>query len=254
MLVGYDEKIRAFRKLVADERVGHAYLFFGDAGVGKNAFARAFAHFLEEGTFEAADAPLIDALWCTPVEGTIGIDAVRALRTFLSQTPLRSSRRLAVVDDAHCLTPEAQSGMLKIVEEPPSRSLIIFIAHDSQVLLPPLLSRLTKVYFPRLSDAALLKALTGTFGIPAARARAIAPRSFGRVGRALALSGKEEVPADESLAGELDEKILSLWEKGPERNAPALAYLLDRSTSLKRYNLNENLQRKAVQAHLAHRP
>ncbi|MFH1162193.1 MAG: hypothetical protein V1696_02875 [Candidatus Jorgensenbacteria bacterium] len=249
-LVGYEDKISAFQKLARDGRLSHAYLFFGEAQTGKHAFARLFAHFLEQGTFAVSETPLIDVQWCAPADGVIGIDAVRELRIFLSQTPLRSPRRLAVVDDAHLLTTDAQSAMLKIVEEPPPHSLIILIAHDPQVLFPPLLSRLTKVYFPPLSGAALREALTREFRVPPARAREVARRSFGRLGRALSLlegKGSDE----ETLAAELEGRILSLWEKGAEAHWSALAYLLDCEMNVKRYNLNENLQRKAIRSHIS---
>lgn len=251
-LVGHEDKVRAFQKLVKEGRLSHAYLFFGEAQTGKHTFARSFAHFLEQGTFAVSEAPLIDVQWCAPVEGTIGIDAVRELRMFLSQTPLRSPRRLAVVDDAHLLTPEAQSAMLKIVEEPPPHSLIILIAHDPQVLFPPLLSRLAKVYFPRLPQAALEEALIREFRVPAARAREVARRSFGRLGRALSLiEGGGGEKKERTFSDELEEHILSLWERGAEAHGSALTYLLDREMNVKRYNVNENLQRKAIRSRLS---
>ncbi|PIP30138.1 hypothetical protein COU12_02600 [Candidatus Jorgensenbacteria bacterium CG10_big_fil_rev_8_21_14_0_10_54_38] len=254
MLIGHEDKVRAFQKLVKEGRLSHAYLFFGEAQTGKYTFARSFAHFLEQGMFAVSGAPLIDVQWCAPVDGTIGINAVRELRTFLSQTPLRSPRRLAVVNDAHLLTAEAQSAMLKIVEEPPPHSLIILIAHDPQVLFPPLLSRLAKVYFPRFSNAELAEALVKSFRVPAARAREVARRSFGRLGRALSLiQGVGGEKKERTFSDELEERILSLWERGAETHGSALAYLLDREMNVKRYNVNENLQRKAVRAHLSNR-
>ncbi|MFH1193193.1 MAG: hypothetical protein V1656_02655 [Candidatus Jorgensenbacteria bacterium] len=251
MIVGHEDKVRAFQKLANEKRLSHAYLFFGEAQTGKYTFARSFAHFLEQGTFAESEAPLIDVQWCAPVEGAIGIDAVRELRTFLSQTPLRSPRRLAVVNDAHLLTTEAQSAMLKIVEEPPPHSLIVLIAHDPQVLFPPLLSRLAKVYFPRLSNTELAEALTKSFNVPAARAKTIAARSFGRLGRAIAFLDGGGEKGGSTLSDELDAHILSLWGKGAATHSSALAYLLGRVSDVKRYNVNENLQRKAVRSHLA---
>lgn len=251
MLIGHKDKVRAFQKLVKEGRLSHAYLFFGEAQTGKYTFARSFAHFLEQGTFAVSEAPLIDVQWCAPVDGVIGIGAVRELRIFLSQTPLRSPRRLAVVDDAHLLTPEAQSAMLKIVEEPPPHSLIILIAHDPQVLFPPLLSRLAKVYFPRFSNAELAEVLTKSFRVPAARAREVARRSFGRLGRALALIEGGGEKKERTFSDELEEHILSLWERGAEAHGSALAYLLDREMNVKRYNVNENLQRKAIRSHIS---
>lgn len=247
-LVGHDDKVLAFQKLMEEGHLGHAYLFFGEAQVGKATFARALARFLETDTFADSASPLIDAKVIVPEEGAIGIDAVRELRAFLSQTPLRSPKRFVLVDDAHLLTAEAQGALLRTMEEPPSHALIVLTAPEPQAILPPLLSRLAKIHFRRLPQSALADFLVAEHKVPAARAKVIAIRSFGRLGRALALlEGNGEHAAD--LAGEIEERILSLWEKGSATHASAITYLLGRESDVKRYNVNENLMRKAIRSH-----
>lgn len=246
--LGHHDKVEAFRKLAHDGELGHAYLFFGDVGIGKHTFARRFAHFLEWGTFEENDALLLDARFLAPHEsGSIGIDAVRELKSFLWQTPLRSPRRTVVIDGAEAMTPEAQGSVLKIVEEPPPHALIILIAPDPQAFTAPLRSRLFKVYFRRFSHTDLEEALVTYHKVPRARAREIAERSFGRIGRALTLLIKPAPPAaDTPLTTTLEERIVSLWRRGVGKHSGALSYLLMRATYLRRYNLNEGLQEKAI--------
>ena len=252
MLFGHTDKLEIFERLVAGEALGHAYLFYGDVAIGKAHFAKLLAYRLEYGNFEIMTEPLIDTAWFEPDEkGTIGIGKIRDIKNFLWQTPLRSKKRLVVVDNAETLTDDAQGALLKIVEEPPAHGTIIFIAHDAQVLVGPLLSRLSKIYFSRLARREIEKVLVGHFKLTAARAKTVALKSFGRIGRAIGIiNGKiEEVP---SFERDIEEKIIELWTGDKIRNAKKLAWLIDRESSVKKFNLNQNLQRKAVEYKISH--
>jgi len=254
-MFGHEDKIKLFKKLVQNKNLGQAYLFFGDAEIGKFYFARHLAYYLEYGKFEILDEPLIDVGFFLPDEkGVVGIDTARAIKNFLSETPFRSPRRLAIINDAENLTSEAQSSLLKIVEEPPRSAMLIFIAHDPKVLFPPLLSRLAKIYFSRLTTGEIERILVETYKVPVVQARKIADVSFGRIGRALGLfqdSAKREIPG--GLISEIEKEILALYQKDPIKNSGIISWLLERETALRRFNLNENLQAKVVQNKL-HKP
>ncbi|MCL4403907.1 hypothetical protein M1432_00965, partial [Patescibacteria group bacterium] len=156
MLFGYESKRAAFEKLIKEGKLSQAYLFYGDRGVGKRSFARLLAAALETGKWEEPLAPLVDALFLLPGEnGSIGIEAVNEAKNFLWQKPAVSPRRFLLVADSEALTDEAQSALLKVVEEPPEHALIAFVAQNREIFLPPLLSRFAKVYFPRLPSAAV---------------------------------------------------------------------------------------------------
>jgi DNA polymerase III delta prime subunit len=225
-------------------------LFFGEPQIGKFTFAASLVNFLENGEFVPANRPLIDAKFFSPDEsGVIGIDAVRELKKFLYQRPLLSSRRSAVFDSAEFLTPEAQNALLKIIEEPPFFSLIIFISREASVFFPTLASRFTKVYFPRLGQKLIEKFLRENFKIDSAQASLIAQQSFGRIGRAIEIMGHEtwNMKQETENVGEyLEELILSL-RKNLFKNSSKLSWLLEREEFLKRYNLNQKLQFKAIQ-------
>ena len=253
MLIGHDDKIRIFKSLVENGNLGHAYLFFGDAGIGKNLFARALANFLENGEFKEPTQPLTDSSVFAPGEkSTIGIDDVLKQRRFLSMTPLRSKRRIAIVE-ASFLTKEAQSAMLKIVEEPPSMAMVIFVAHDPRVLFPPLLSRLTKVYFNRLSREDLKKVLVEIYEISPKKAEELAPISFGRIGRALNLVEGKKTGGEDDLGRDLEEEIVRLRNKDLLKNSAILDWLLGRLELVRHYNLNMRLQRAAISYKLSQR-
>lgn len=253
MLFGYEERTNVFTELARSGRMGQAYLFFGDEGVGKRTFARTFARFLETGTFEESGAPLVDAVFVAPDEkGTIPIAAVREVRQFLFEMPFRAPRRTVVVENAGALTDQAESAMLKVVEEPPAHALIVMTAENPAALFPPLASRFTKVYFPRMPKARIEEILRTDGGLPATQAKRIARASFGRMGRALRLLRSEAASrAENELVRELEERILFLYTEGTERNARELSWLLAREEEAKRFNLNPTLQKKAIAHFLA---
>lgn len=251
MLVGLEDKIEEFKKVIEENKLRQSYLFFGEPGVGKFAFARCLVNFLESGEFTLTKKLLIDAEIFQPEEsGSIGIDSVRRLKKFLYQRPVVSSRRSAVFDSAESLTPEAQNALLKIIEEPPPSSLIIFISRETSVFLPTLASRFTKVYFPALSQKLVAKFLKENFKVDSVQAATIARQSFGRIGRAIEIrnqeSGIKEQKTGDNIEEYLEKLILSL-RKNIFKNSSKLSWLLEREELLKRYNLNQKLQYRAIQ-------
>ena len=260
MLYGLEEKIEEFKKLIKEDKLRQSYLFFGESQIGKFTFAASLVNFLESGEFAppAGGRPLIDAEFFLPVDqaglpdeaGSIGIEAVRQLKKFLYQRPFLSRRRSAVFDSAESLTDEAQNALLKIIEEPPSFSLIIFIAPEASVFFPTLASRFTKIYFSRLSQKLIEKFLRENFKIDSARASLIAQQSFGRIGRAIEIMNQDtryKIQDTRDNIGEyLEELILSL-RKNLFKNSSKLSWLLEREEFLKRYNLNQKLQYRAIQ-------
>lgn len=249
MIFGHEDKLTAFKNLIENSRLSHAYLFYGSPEIGKFYFTRSLAYALEYGAFESKGSPLIDAVFVSPDEkGKISVETVREVRRFLSERPLRSSRRLVVIRDAQRLTKEAQSAMLKIVEEPGEAALIIFVAAEPQVLFAPLRSRLTKIYFRTLPKGEIKSILVEHRKITPAAAEVLALKSFGRLGRAFKLADGKKAESD--LEEEIAEKIVGLYLKGVRANAALLKWLLEREVALKRFNLNTNLQRKALEYEL----
>src|SRR3989338_5836889 len=150
MIFGHKDKIAFFEELARKDALAHSYLFFGSSSVGKGTFAKSLANFLERGVFNLPDKPLLNTIFVSPKEDkkSISIDAVSELRRFLAHGAFtvedgaaggaREARRIAIIDTVEALGREAQSALLKTVEEPPSRSLIIAVANDPRALHAPL--------------------------------------------------------------------------------------------------------------------
>jgi hypothetical protein len=88
--------------------------------------------------FQALNSP--DILIITP-DGSIGIEEVRQIQSFLTRKPIQSNQNQVFILDAHLLTLPAQNALLKTLEEPPGSSEIYLVTNQSDLLLPTVLSR-----------------------------------------------------------------------------------------------------------------
>ena len=70
---------------------------------------------------------------------------VRDLVMELSLLPVEGGARVAIVRDAHRMNEDAQSALLKTLEEPPSGTTLILCADDEERLLPTVRSRCARV-------------------------------------------------------------------------------------------------------------
>jgi len=218
MILGREKATADFKKLVSSGALGHAYLFYGPAMVGKKTFAVALARFLEKGIFEPPaadevlqDAKVIDLAFAKQLDpdkkgDSIGIDAAREIKNFLWQKPNVSSRRTLVLDEMEFLTAEAQNALLKITEEPPASSLIIFISSDPESILPTIMSRVEKIYFGLIPETEIVPWLTKERKLAATDAKKFAKQSFGKPGLAIRLA--EDVDLQKNIA--LAERLLKV--------------------------------------------
>jgi hypothetical protein len=74
-------------------------------------------------------------------KNSIGIEEVRTIQQKLSFRPIHSKKKALIITDAHLLTTEAQNALLKVLEEPPSDTLILLTLSQKEALLPTICSR-----------------------------------------------------------------------------------------------------------------
>lgn len=150
MNLGYESLASDFKRLADAGKLSHGYIFFGPGQASKKPFAVALARYLEEGKFSASGGVLGDTLQVSPDEnGTLGIDRIREVKSFLWQKPNRSTYRTVIIDGGEFLTDEAQNALLKVAEEPPPSALIFLLIDDPERLRLTLQSRLQKIFFAR---------------------------------------------------------------------------------------------------------
>ncbi len=91
----------------------------------------------------------------------IVVPHVRRVNEQLRLTPVEGGWRIAIVDEAEAMNPNAANAFLKLLEEPPAKALIMLISHAPGRLLPTIRSRCRLLALPPLDDAVVDQLLAG---------------------------------------------------------------------------------------------
>jgi len=223
--------------------IPHALLFTGLEGVGKQAAAKAFAmacNCLRNSSDELpvnSKKPVIsgkpesngpcgvcsscrkilsdshpDIIMIKPSGPYIRISQVRDLCELLAFKPYEARIRTVIISDAQTMNTAAGNALLKLLEEPPERTILILTATEKSDLIPTIASRCQHIRFNPLSRKRLAEMLIESKGIEPADARIFAAMANGSFNRALALSDKSRLKKRDWLVNEVES--LSLKETG----------------------------------------
>lgn len=158
-IIGHKEVKDILKKMIEEEKVGHAYLFVGKEGIGKKLTAIAFAKqimSLGNSKFSESELKMI-----SPENDVIKVDEIRNLISEVYLKPTESSHKVFIIDDADKMNLNAQNALLKVLEEPPSYATIILIVANKEKMIKTILSRITEITFDSLSNEELEK-IVGT--------------------------------------------------------------------------------------------
>lgn len=162
-IIGHSAQIQDLVSRFDKGQLPHGLGFIGPNGIGKALIAQNLAAYVLGGShgYSQELALLLagahpDFLRISPdtstAKGDIKVEAARQLVTFMQQTPTRSDWRVAIIDGAQKLNTQAANGILKVLEEPPERGLIILVLDDLSSVLPTIRSRLVPLRFGPLSE------------------------------------------------------------------------------------------------------
>ncbi len=222
-LYGHEEAERQFLDAFMANRLHHAWLITGPKGIGKATLAYRMAKFLL--TFPDAQA----AAAVRPGEGTGGlaiddsmpavrqvmaqghpnllalrrpvdektkkaktiipVDEVRKTTSFFGKSAGAGGWRICLVDSADEMNTSSANALLKVLEEPPVKSLFLLVSHQPGRLLPTIRSRCRVLPLTALGDDALAHVLSDNgLSLPPADLAAVETLAEGSAGRALALA------------------------------------------------------------------
>ncbi len=128
-----------------------------------------------------------DVLVLEPAGKELRIDRVRELCRELALKPYEGRHRVALIADAQRMNAHAANALLKVLEEPPERTLLVLTAPQAADLLPTIVSRCRQLRFKPLAARHVAAILERAHGVPAAEAEALAAAAGGSVTRALAM-------------------------------------------------------------------
>jgi DNA polymerase-3 subunit delta' len=222
----HEPVLAAFRRAAERGRLASTFLFVGPPGVGKRTFALKLAQaLLCETNAESQLKPCGDCWSCLhlaagthpdleliskpedkafiPVATFIGDDEHRnreGLRHRIALKPMRGRRKMAIIDDADYLNAEGANSLLKTLEEPPPRSVLILIGTSAQRQLPTIRSRSQVIRFSPLAEATVERLLVDRELVEdRATAAELARLSEGSVQQAVELANPELRQFRESL-------------------------------------------------------
>lgn len=155
-----------FKRVLQKGTLGHAYLLEGPAGSGKKKFSVWLAQVifcLDRG--EDLD-PCLECYQCQRIydcqhpdiigveaEGaTIKVDQIRDLTMRLSKTSMEDDGQIVIIDAAEKMTNGAANALLKLLEEPEEKTLLLLLTEAKNKILPTIISRCQEIKFKPLSQ------------------------------------------------------------------------------------------------------
>ncbi len=125
-------------------------------------------------------------------QGVIGVEESSRIVRNLSLKAYEGGYKVMIIWMAERLRTEAANKLLKIIEEPPRKTLFLLVTNDQEQLLPTIRSRTRIVTVPPVDDGSIAEALSKEAGIPPERASGIARLAEGNYYEALQLAKEEE--------------------------------------------------------------
>jgi DNA polymerase III subunit delta' len=247
LLLGHQAAVRALYGAANSGRLHHAWLIGGQNGIGKATLAHRFARWLLAGGVSEdlsvepglptakrvaanthADLLTIERRFDDKrkkMQTEIVIDTVHEVGKFLRLTPGEGGWRVVIVDGAEEMNRNAANALLKLLEEPPKRAILLLVSHAPGRLLPTIRSRCRSLNLSPLAGSDV-ESLLGIYApeLDGADRSKLARLSEGSIGTALTLAAEDGV----AIAGLVDEALGAAAPLPPGR-AQAIADILARS-------------------------
>jgi len=246
-LFGQEAAASTFLESFNQGRLHHSWLITGPKGIGKATFAWNIARFLLASDEDAGmfSTPTTDSLHIEPetsvfrrvaalaepgiflcrrpwdekkkrLKIAITVEEVRNLKSFFTLSSADGGWRIAIVDAADEMNTSAENALLKVLEEPPAKTVILLISHQPARLLPTIRSRCRELRCNTLTSDALGQVMAQA-GFPDSNSEALSALSGGSAGESI------DLLANDGL--EIYQNILALLSTAPRMNRPRIIAL-----------------------------
>jgi DNA polymerase-3 subunit delta' len=251
LLFGHADAEQALLDAYRSGRIPHAWLIGGHAGIGKATLAYRMARFVLAHPDPSAPAVQKAKTLAVPADHPVArrvageahsdllaihrvinektgklfteirVDDVRRSVAFFGSTAGEGGWRVAIVDSVDELNRNGENALLKVLEEPPPRALLLLVSHAPGQVLPTIRSRCRALLLRPLPTADVARAVAAAVGEaePTPEISAAGAAAGGSVGRALMFL--------EGDALELRQHVIELLERLPQSDPRALHELGD---------------------------
>lgn len=177
-LLGQETNVEILKNAARQNRLGHAYLFYGPRGTGKTTTARLIAKLLncerrhDDPKFQELGEPCNECRSCLEVDSNNsfdvieidaasnrGIDEIRNLKESIKTSPASSRFKVYIVDECHMLTGAAFNALLKTLEEPPAHAVFVLATTEYEKLPATITSRVQRFLFKKLPKTKIMEKL-----------------------------------------------------------------------------------------------
>lgn len=202
-ILGNEEAKKILENSIKTQKISHSYMFIGQAGIGKQMFAKQFAKAI---LCQGIQKPCDTCESCIKFNGennpnfqiideeekSIKTETIKEMVKGVYEKPIGSQKKVYIINDSQKMTKEAQNSLLKTLEEPPEYVVIILITENENLLLNTIKSRCTKIKFNPLKNNEIIKILKEKYEYNEISEN-ILEVAGGSVEHALSVQGKEEL-------------------------------------------------------------
>jgi DNA polymerase-3 subunit delta' len=208
-ILGHEWAADMLERHIAAGGLRHAYLFTGPRGVGRRTLALRFAQAVNCVNPPQPGIPCGECRTCVQIDrmqqadltivqseaegASLKVDQVRDLQRALSLAPYESAFRVALLLRFEEATEGAQNALLKTLEEPNPKVLLLVTADDPDNLLPTIVSRCELLRLRPMKLDQLEKVFVESRSLEQEKARLTAHVAGGRVGYAFRMADNDEL-------------------------------------------------------------
>ena len=168
-VVGQEFVIKTLKNSIMNDKISHAYMFFGPRGIGKTTIAKILARTVN--CEKPVDGNLCgECEKCKKSKNSVdiieidaasnnGVDEIREIRNKVNIVPSELKYKVYIIDEVHMLTSGAFNALLKTLEEPPKHVIFILATTDPQKVSETIISRCQCYSFKRISVEKIVERL-----------------------------------------------------------------------------------------------
>jgi DNA polymerase-3 subunit delta' len=230
--IGNEKAIEFLNRSLTSGKIAQTYIFVGPNDLGKATIALAFVRNLQ-GDYEGFNSDL-HILEPEENKKNISIEQVREFIKMLNLSSFLNSYKIGLIKEADLLTPEAQNALLKTLEEPKEKVIIILLVTAEEKLPLTILSRGQILYFYPVAATVIYDYLVKNYDANRSLAKDLANLSLGRPLKALHFLEHPEIYKEYLAAAET---FLSFLRSDVNTRLSALDTLFNDKTYSRAANL-----------------